>query len=86
MNVRGKLYIADITDLKYNKDDNALMYGDTKIDMVYRRAVTSEIIEKYDETIEFINAYLNNAFVCVGSFRSQIAHNKNIFAFFIEKK
>lgn len=71
--------IADMLDFKYDEKNNALMYNDKKIDMVYRRAVTSEIMEKYDESIEFIKAYLSNAFVCVGSFRSQIAHNKTFF-------
>lgn len=71
--------IADMLDFKYDSNDNALMYEDKKIDMVYRRAVTSEIMENYDDSIEFIKAYLNDAFVCVGSFRSQIAHNKTFF-------
>lgn len=71
--------IADLTELKYDEENNALTYNGTKIDLVYRRAVTSEIMEKYDESLDFIKAYLNDAFLCLGSFRSQIAHNKTFF-------
>lgn len=75
----AKCVIADVLKFEYDEANNALMYDGEKIDMVYRRAVTSEIMEKYDESKEFIKAYLKNAFVCIGSFRSQVAHNKTFF-------
>ncbi len=71
--------IANIEELVYDENKNKLILGDYEIDMVYRRAVTSEIIEKIDMVEDFIKAYYNDAFISIGSFRSQIAHNKRFF-------
>ncbi|HEY8362818.1 MAG TPA: glutathionylspermidine synthase family protein [Tissierellaceae bacterium] len=69
--------IADPRDLRYR--NGKLYFGDYKIDLVYRRIVTFELIEKADEIPDFIEAYRDRAFCCVGSIRSQIMHNKIIF-------
>lgn len=69
--------IADPRDLKYR--DGHLYFEDYRIDMVYRRIVTFELIEKAHEIPDFIEAYKNKAFCCIGSIRSQIVHNKIIF-------
>ncbi len=69
--------IVDPRDLTYR--DGALYKDDYKIDMVYRRIVTFELIEKAEEIPDFIEAYKNRAFCCVGSIRSQVVHNKIIF-------
>ncbi|WMM24966.1 glutathionylspermidine synthase family protein [Tissierella sp. MB52-C2] len=69
--------IADPRDLKYR--DGGLYFEDSKIDMVYRRIVTFELIEKADEIPDFIEAYKNKAFCSIGSIRSQVVHNKIIF-------
>ncbi|NLK44622.1 MAG: glutathionylspermidine synthase family protein [Tissierellia bacterium] len=69
--------IVDPRDLKYR--DGKLYYQDYRIDLVYRRIVTFELIEKAHEIPDFIEAYRNKAFCCVGSIRSQIMHNKIIF-------
>lgn len=50
-----------------------------RIDAVYRRAVTCDIMENYEKVKPFINAYLNDEVVLIGDFRTQIAHNKLIF-------
>ena len=47
--------------------------------MVYRRIVTFELIEKSDEIHDFIEAYKNRAFCCIGSIKSQVIHNKIFF-------
>lgn len=69
--------IADPRDLRYR--DGNLYFNDYRIDLVYRRIVTFELIEKAEEIPDFIEAYRNKAFCCVGSLRSQIMHNKIIF-------
>lgn len=69
--------IADPRELKYR--DGHLYFEDYRIDLVYRRIVTFELIEKAEEIPDFIDAYKNNAFCCIGSIRSQIMHNKIIF-------
>src|SRR5699024_8236301 len=69
--------IADPRELKYI--DGNLYYKDFKIDLIYRRMVTKELIDKSDEIKDFINAYRDKAVCVVGSIRSQILHNKIIF-------
>lgn len=70
--------VADIRELEYK--EGKLYYKDFPIDCIYRRAVTWEIIENQGEVKDFINAYLDGAVCVVGSIRSQIIHNKNIFS------
>ena len=76
----NKGYNAIITDprgLKYR--DGHLYFEDYRIDLVYRRIVTFELIQKANEIPDFIEAYINKAFCSIGSIRSQIMHNKVIF-------
>ena len=51
----------------------------TVVDAVYRRAVTCDIMKHYDQVQDFIEAYLADAFVLVGSFRTQLPHTKLSF-------
>jgi glutathionylspermidine synthase len=69
--------IVDPRDLKY-KDGN-LYHEDYKIDLVYRRIVTFELIERSEEIKDFIQAYKDKAVCVIGSIRSQIVHNKIVF-------
>lgn len=69
--------IADPRDLKYR--DGKLYRDDYRIDLVYRRIVTFELIDKVDQIPDFIEAYKNRAFCCIGSIKSQVVHNKIIF-------
>ncbi|NLM05257.1 MAG: glutathionylspermidine synthase family protein [Clostridiales bacterium] len=70
--------IADIRELEYR--DKRLYHKDFPIDCIYRRAVTWEIVEKPEETQDFIQAYLDGAVCVVGPILTQIIHNKNIFS------
>ncbi|MDO5718232.1 MAG: glutathionylspermidine synthase family protein [Tissierellia bacterium] len=69
--------IVDPREIEYK--NGKLMHREYRIDMVYRRAVTMDIMENIDEIEQFINAYMEDAFVMIGSFRSQIMHTKLIF-------
>lgn len=69
--------IADPRDLKYI--DGNLYHEDYKIDLVYRRIVTFELIERSSEIEDFIQAYKERAMCVIGSIRSQIVHNKVVF-------
>ncbi|HHV45349.1 MAG TPA: glutathionylspermidine synthase family protein [Tissierellia bacterium] len=69
--------IADPRDLTYR--NGGLYFKDYKIDLVYRRIVTFELVEKADEIPDFIEAYKNRAMCTIGSLRSQVIHNKIIF-------
>ncbi|HHX68389.1 MAG: glutathionylspermidine synthase [Miniphocaeibacter sp.] len=72
--------IVDIKDLDYK--NGKLVYGDYEIDLVYRRIVTVELMKILKEIQPFINAYKDNAFMMLGSFRSQIMHYKPTYKIF----
>ncbi len=72
--------IIDIRDLEYK--DGKLQHKGYEIDLVYRRIVTVEFMNLYDELEEFRKAYLDNAFLMLGSFRSQIMHYKLTYKIF----
>jgi len=70
--------ICEIRDFSYS--DNVLRTPDgKKVDAVYRRAVTRDIMEHKDEVNPFIQAALDNAVCIIGHFRTQVIHNKRIF-------
>lgn len=69
--------IANLKDLK--RKEGGLYIGDMKIDLVYRRLVTSDLIENKKIGKEFINSYLNDEIVTIGSFRSTLFYTKDIF-------
>lgn len=73
-----KAVIADPRWLEYR--EGSLYYKDFRIDCIYRRAVTWEIIEREQEARAFIDAYLDGAVCVVGPLRSQVIHNKIVFA------
>jgi hypothetical protein len=49
------------------------------IDAIYRRAVTSECMDRISEINDFIQAVLQKKVCLIGAFRTQVVHNKNIF-------
>ena len=75
--------IADPRDLIYQ--DGKLYFEDYRIDLVYRRIVTFELIEKKDEIGEFLKAYEENAMCVIGTIRSQLIHNKIFFKILHDK-
>lgn len=76
--------ICEITELKY---ENGALYSQTgkKLDAIYRRAVTCDIMEHYDEVLPFIQAVKDNAVVLIGDFRTQVIHNKIVFKILHDK-
>lgn len=72
-----KTIICDARDIK--RKDGHIYAGDFRIDAVYRRLVTFEAVQHWDEIQEFIDGYLNDEFVMIGSFKSQVMHDKRIF-------
>ncbi len=70
--------ICNITDLMYD-GKSLLSPTGKKIDAIYRRAVTCDIMRCYDEVKPFIDAVLDENVILIGDFKTQIAHNKRIF-------
>ncbi|MCL1988530.1 MAG: glutathionylspermidine synthase family protein [Firmicutes bacterium] len=70
--------IAEIRELTY-KDGILRTLDGEKVDAIYRRAVTRDIIEHKSEVQPFLQAAHDNAVCIIGHFRTQIIHNKAIF-------
>ncbi|MCL1913284.1 MAG: hypothetical protein FWG10_05265 [Eubacteriaceae bacterium] len=70
--------IADIRNLDF--DGENLWFDGKQIDLVYRRAVTGEIIEKQEQATTFIEAVLSGKICCIGHPRTQLAHVKEVFS------
>lgn len=79
-----KTLIEDITTLKYN--DGLYSKDGEKIDIVYRRAVTSELMEKIDQASAFIEAIKDKKTCIIGSLRTQVIHNKIIYKIMHQKE
>lgn len=70
--------ICEITKLGYT-DGKLLSPSGKQIDVIYRRAVTCDIMKNYDRVKPFINAVKNDDVCLIGDFKTQIVHNKRVF-------
>lgn len=70
--------IVDPRELKYEHEQ--LYKEDFKIDLIYRRAVTTDLMDHYQELSALWRAYKQHDVCLVGPIRSQVLHNKIIFA------
>ena len=70
--------VCDIRDLRFENGHLISPTGHV-IDAVYRRAVTTDIMEHKDEIGAFIQAIRENACFIAGSLCTQIVHHKYIF-------
>jgi len=61
-------------DLTYGR--KALRAGGTRVDVVYRRVLTSELLAKPDVARPLVQAYLDGAVTVVNSFRAKLLHKK----------
>ena len=73
-----KAYICDIRALSF-KEDKLYMQNGEPVDLIYRRAVTSDICEHKDEVKDFMEAVLTHKVCCMGGFCTQTAHDKSLF-------
>jgi hypothetical protein len=71
--------IVDPRELRYNKKENAVYAGTEKIDIVYRRLVTKDMMDHYEEIPDFTEGIIQDAFCLIGPIKSQIAHTKVFF-------
>ncbi len=59
--------------------DGSLFSGDVKIDIVYRRLVTKDLMDRYDEIPEFISGLKAGNTCIIGSVKTQVIHTKRFF-------
>lgn len=71
--------IADIRSLTYTDGVLRTAEGDP-VHVIYRRAVTADILEHYDEVQGFIAAVKDQAVTLFGPMCTQVIHNKWLFA------
>ncbi len=76
--------IADPRDVELR--EGQLYHGDFHIDLVYRRVLTTELLEKADECKDFIEAYATGAAVFVNSLRSKYVHKKMLFGILTDER
>jgi hypothetical protein len=76
--------IADPREVELR--EGKLHHGDFKIDLVYRRVLTTELLEKIDECSAFVEAYRIGAAVFVNSFRTKYVHKKMLFGVLTDER
>lgn len=76
--------IADPREVELR--DGRLYHEDFSIDLVYRRVLTTELLEKKDECRAFIEAYKQQAAVLVNSFRTKYVHKKMLFGVLTDER
>lgn len=70
--------IADVRDLSF--DGTVLRDGNgQQIDAIWRRCVTNDVLEHWDESQELISAVRAQAVALIGAFSGHIVHDKQIF-------
>ncbi len=70
--------VADPRELEY--DGKVLSHRGLRIDIVYRRVVSREYFQRLDEVKAMTRAFIDHNVCVVGSFRSDVAFSKKIFA------
>ncbi len=69
--------IADARDLSYK---DGLYYREDKVDIVYRRLVTKDMMDNIDDLGAFEKACLDEDTLIIGNIHSQVVHTKLFFS------
>lgn len=77
--------VCEIRDLRY-KDNGLYSPSGRRLDAIYRRAVTSDIMEHLDEVPDFIQAVKEQNVCLVGSFCTQVIHNKILYKLLFQER
>jgi uncharacterized circularly permuted ATP-grasp superfamily protein len=72
--------IADPRELRFKS--GKLYHGNFRIDLLYRRVIFNELLEKLRDVGDFIKAYKERAVCVVNSLRSRLASSKAILSIF----
>lgn len=76
--------IADPRALTY--ENGRLRHGEFEIDVVYKRLLTNEFIERLDECQALLRAYEDRAACFVNSFRGKYVHKKMFFGVLTDER
>lgn len=75
--------LADPRELDYTRAPDGrgvLRAGNFEIDLIYKRVVINEFIEKLDEVQAMYNAVKNRDVCMINPFRAKLVHKKSLFA------
>lgn len=74
-------YPAKVCDIRKLKYTNGVLYDEDgeRIDIIYRRAVTVDIMNRLSDCPDFVNAYRDGAVCVLGGIKTQIIHHKALF-------
>ncbi len=74
-------YECEVCEISQMSYDGKRLYSPKgrAVDVVYRRAVTSDVIRRIDEVRPFVNAVKDGNVCIIGAFCTQIIHNKWLF-------
>ena len=68
--------ICSPDELEYRKRSRALYANGKKVNLVYRRVLTSELLARGDEVRALKDAYLDGAACVINTFRAKLLHKK----------
>ena len=72
--------VADPRDLEHRAGPNTLIAAGQPVDVVYRRVLVADILERAEDCHELIAAYRAGAICMVNSLRTVLLHGKGLFA------
>jgi len=79
-----KTIIADPRELEYK--NGRLQKDGFEIDLVYKRLLVNEFLEKKDECMNLLKAYEDQAVCLVNSFRGKLVHKKLLFGLLTDER
>lgn len=81
-------YPTKIVDIRKMKFKDGVLYDedDERVDIIYRRAVTVDIMNDLDSCRDFVEAYKAGAVCVMGGIKTQIIHHKALFYILRDEK
>lgn len=70
--------VCDIRDLQF-KNEKLYTKDGVPVDLIYRRAVTSDICDRKEQVKDFLEAVASYKVCCMGGFCTQVVHDKSLF-------
>lgn len=67
-------------------ENGSLRVGGQRLDLIYRRLTTTDIVERAPQLEPFFEACRAGSVVVVGSFPADVAHSKRVFAFLTDER
>ncbi|MFR5193878.1 MAG: carboxylate--amine ligase, partial [Eggerthella lenta] len=77
--------VADVRDLRF--DGEVLRDGEGRqVDAIWRRCVTNDVIDHWDESQQLIDAVRAAKVALIGSFAGHIVHDKQLFSVLLRRR